>query len=250
MGKKSEDKYDIIEGRNPVFEALKAGRTVEKILIVKGIQGAGKKLVNFAEGLGVKVQYVDRTILDKKSVSGTHQGVIAMTSGYRYAESIEQVINRAKEDGEHPFIIVLDKIKDPHNLGAIIRTAHCCGVHGVVIPRKNAVGVTSTAVKASAGAVEYIPVIQVANISHTLGKMKKMGLWIAGADMEGKTMYDVELTGPLGLVIGSEGKGISRLVKEKCDFIVQIPMKGEISSLNASVAAGVLMYEILRQREK
>lgn len=250
MKKDLKDKYDIIEGRNPVLEALKGSRTVAKLLAAKGLQGSARKIINLAENSGIKIEYIDRTELDRIADTSAHQGIMALTSRFRYTEGIKQLIDKAKENQEHPFIIVLDKIKDPHNLGAIIRTGHCCGAHGIVIPKKNAVSVTPTVVKASAGAVEHIPVVQVTNIARTLEEMKDMGLWIAGADMNGQIMYNVQLIGPLGLVIGNEGKGVSRLVKEKCDFTVRIPMKGSISSLNASVAAGVLMYEILRQREK
>ncbi len=247
---KDRGTYDIIFGRNPVLEALKGDRTVEKILVSKGLKGTGKELINTAKDAGIRIEHVDKTVLDKVAGTDSHQGVIAMVTTYRYAEGIEQLIEYAERKGEYPFIVVLDKIKDPHNLGAIIRTAHCCGVHGVVIPKKNAAGVTQTVVKVSAGAVEYLPVVRVANIAHTLERMKGLGLWIAGADMNGEIMYDVQLTGPLGLVIGSEGKGISRLVREKCDFVAKIPMKGRVASLNASVAAGILMYEIFRQRMK
>ncbi|MBA1336425.1 MAG: 23S rRNA (guanosine(2251)-2'-O)-methyltransferase [Firmicutes bacterium] len=240
--------FDLVEGRNPVMEVLKSGREVERIYAAKGLQGAGKRIIEQALDMGVRVEYSDRGMLDSISVTGSHQGIIAEVSKFRYSEDLEGIINGAREKGEAPLVIILDKITDPHNLGAIIRTANCCGAHAVIIPRRNSAGVNSTVIKASAGAVEHIPVVQVTNLVRAIEELKGMGLWIAGADMEGESMYNADLKGALGLVIGSEGKGISRLVKEKCDFIVSIPMKGEISSLNASVAAGVLMYEILRHR--
>ncbi|MDI6706479.1 MAG: 23S rRNA (guanosine(2251)-2'-O)-methyltransferase RlmB [Bacillota bacterium] len=240
--------FDLVEGRNPVMEVLKSGREVERIYAAKGLQGAGKRIIEQALDMGVRVEYSDRGMLDSISVTGSHQGIIAEVSKFRYSEDLEGIINGAREKGEAPLVIILDKITDPHNLGAIIRTANCCGAHAVIIPRRNSAGVNSTVIKASAGAVEHIPVVQVTNLVRAIEELKGMGLWIAGADMEGESMYNADLKGALGLVIGSEGKGISRLVKGKCDFIVSIPMKGEISSLNASVAAGVLMYEILRHR--
>jgi 23S rRNA (guanosine2251-2'-O)-methyltransferase len=247
-GKNGTD-FDLVEGRNPVSEVLKSNRTIDKLFAAKGLQGAGKRIVQQAKDMGIEVEYVERDVLDKMSVSGSHQGFIARVSKFQYAEDLETIVNNARQKDESPLIIILDKITDPQNLGAIIRTANCCGAHAVVIPKRNAAGVTPTVVKASAGAVEFMPVVQVTNLARTLEKMKGMGLWIAGADLDGELMYKADLKGSLGLVIGSEGKGISRLVKERCDFTVRIPMKGEISSLNASVAAGVLMYEILRQRE-
>lgn len=250
MDKWNADQCDIIEGRNPIMEVLKSDREIYRILVAEGLRGAGKKAADLAKRKGIKVDHVDKSELDRISLTGAHQGIIALVSKYRYIEGVDRIVEKAREKGENPLVIVLDKLKDPHNLGAIIRTAHCCGAHGIVIPKRNAAGITPAAIKASAGAVEYMPVARVTNIARTLEEMKDMGLWIAGADMDGELMYRVDLTGPIALVIGSEGKGISRLVKEKCDFIVRIPMKGELSSLNASVAAGVLMYEILRQREK
>lgn len=240
--------FDLVEGRNPVMEALKSGREVERIYAAKGLQGAGKRIIEQARDMGVRVEYSDRRMLDGISVTGAHQGIIAEVSKFRYSEDLEGIINDAREKGQIPLVIILDKITDPHNLGAIIRTANCCGAHGVIIPRRNSAGVNSTVIKASAGAVEHIPIVQAINLVRAIEELKRMGLWIAGADMDGQPMYNADLKGALGLVIGSEGKGISRLVKEKCDFIVSIPIKGEIASLNASVAAGVLMYEILRHR--
>ena len=195
------------------------------------------------------INFVDKERLDRLANSGHHQGVVAQAAAYEYAE-VEDISNAAKEKGEAPFIFILDEIEDPHNLGAIIRTANLCGAHGVIIPKRRAVGLTATVAKTSAGAVNYTPVAKVTNIAKTIEELKKEGMWFVCADMDGQTMYDLNLTGPIGLVIGNEGAGVSRLVKEKCDFTASIPMKGDIDSLNASVAAGVLAYEIVRQRLK
>ena len=239
---------DKIIGRNPVLEAIKAGRSIDKILIKKGkYEGSIIPVVKKAKEAGIIIQETERSKLDAVAEGGNHQGVIAYVSAYEYV-SAEDILNKAREKGEAPFVIICDKITDPHNLGAIIRTANCVGAHGVIIPKRGSAGLNSAAVKTSAGAVEYTDVAKVTNISDTIEKLKKEGLWIAAADMDGQPMYEVDLKGALGIVIGSEGEGISRLVKEKCDFIVSIPMRGEINSLNASVAAGVVMYEALRQR--
>lgn len=239
---------DKIIGRNPVLEAIKAGRSIDKILIKKGkYEGSIIPVVKKAKEAGIIIQETERSKLDAVAEGGNHQGVIAYVSAYEYV-SAEDILNKAREKGEAPFVIICDKITDPHNLGAIIRTANCVGAHGVIIPKRGSAGLNSAAVKTSAGAVEYTGVAKVTNISDTIEKLKKEGLWIAAADMDGQPMYEVDLKGALGIVIGSEGEGISRLVKEKCDFIVSIPMRGEINSLNASVAAGVVMYEALRQR--
>lgn len=239
---------DKIIGRNPVLEAIKAGRSIDKILIKKGkYEGSIIPVVKKAKEAGIIIQETERSKLDAVAEGGNHQGVIAYVSAYEYV-STEDILNKAREKGEAPFVIICDKITDPHNLGAIIRTANCVGAHGVIIPKRGSAGLNSAAVKTSAGAVEYTGVAKVTNISDTIEKLKKEGLWIAAADMDGQPMYEVDLKGALGIVIGSEGEGISRLVKEKCDFIVSIPMRGEINSLNASVAAGVVMYEALRQR--
>lgn len=195
------------------------------------------------------INFVDKERLDRLANSGHHQGVVAQAAAYEYAE-VEDILNAAKEKGEAPFIFILDEIEDPHNLGAIIRTANLCGAHGVIIPKRRAVGLTATVAKTSAGAVNYTPVAKVTNIAKTIEELKKEGMWFVCADMDGQMMYDLNLTGPIGLVIGNEGAGVSRLVKEKCDFTASIPMKGDIDSLNASVAAGVLAYEIVRQRLK
>ena len=239
---------DKIIGRNPVLEAIKAGRSIDKILIKKGkYEGSIIPVVKKAKEAGIIIQETERSKLDAVAEGGNHQGVIAYVSAYEYV-SAEDILNKAREKGEAPFVIICDKITDPHNLGAIIRTANCVGAHGVIIPKRGSAGLNSAAVKTSAGAVEYTGVAKVTNISDTIEKLKKEGLWIAAADMDGQPMYEVDLKGALGIVIGSEGEGVSRLVKEKCDFIVSIPMRGEINSLNASVAAGVVMYESLRQR--
>ncbi|MBE3101354.1 MAG: 23S rRNA (guanosine(2251)-2'-O)-methyltransferase RlmB [Firmicutes bacterium] len=237
-----------IEGKNPVLEALKAGRTIEKLLIARGnLEGSIREIIRRARDKKIIIQEVDRQRLDEIAQSGAHQGVIAYVTPYSYVE-VDEIIVRAKEKGEAPFIIILDEITDPHNLGAIIRTAECCGAHGVIIPKRRSVGLTPSTIKASAGAVEYMPVAKVTNIASTLDDLKKQGIWIAGADVDGQTYTQQDIKGPIALVIGSEGQGIGRLVKEKCDFMIKIPLMGKIDSLNASVAAGILMYEVIRQR--
>lgn len=240
----------IIEGRNAVLEAFRAGKTIEKLFVLDGCQdGPVKSILREAKKTDTIINFVDKERLDRLANSGHHQGVVAQAAAYEYAE-VEDILNAAKEKGEAPFIFILDEIEDPHNLGAIIRTANLCGAHGVIIPKRRAVGLTATVAKTSAGAVNYTPVAKVTNIAKTIEELKKEGMWFVCADMDGQTMYDLNLTGPIGLVIGNEGAGVSRLVKEKCDFTASIPMKGDIDSLNASVAAGVLAYEIVRQRLK
>ena len=240
---------DKIIGRNPVLEAIRSGRSVDKILVKKGkYEGSIVPIIKKAKDAGIIIQEVERAKLDQIAEGENHQGVIAYVSAYDYV-SVKDILDKAREKNEPPFVIICDKITDPHNLGAILRTANCVGAHGVIIPKRNSVGLNSVA-KTSAGAVEYTPVAKVTNIANTIDSLKDEGLWIAAADMDGQEMYDIDLKGSLGLVIGSEGEGISRLVREKCDFIASIPMAGEINSLNASVAAGVLMYEALRQRRK
>mgnify|MGYP002565095063 CR=1 FL=1 len=240
----------VIEGRNAVLEAFRSGRTIDKIYVLDGCQdGPVRTIAREARKKDTIINYVAKERLDQLSETGAHQGVIAQVAAYEYA-SVEDILAKAKEKGEDPFIFILDNIEDPHNLGAIIRTANLAGAHGVIIPKRRAVGLTSTVAKTSAGALNYTPVAKVTNIANTIDSLKDEGLWIAAADMDGQEMYDIDLKGSLGLVIGSEGEGISRLVREKCDFIASIPMAGEINSLNASVAAGVLMYEALRQRRK
>ena len=237
-----------IEGRNPVIEAIKNDREIDKIMISNSAkEGSIKKIIAMAKEKNLVVQYVDKNKLDEISTSHAHQGVIAQVSEYKYYE-LDELIASAKEKSEHPFFIILDEITDPHNLGTIIRTAAAVGAHGVIIPKRRSVHITPTVAKASAGAVEYVPVCKVTNIVNTIKKLKEEGLWIAAADMDGQPFYEQDLTGPIGLVIGSEGFGISRLVKQNCDFTVKMPMVGNVTSLNASVAGGILLYEIFRQR--
>ena len=236
------------QGRNAVLEAFRSGKTIDKLFILDGCQdGPIKSIVREAKKTDAIINYVDKERLDRLAGTGHHQGVVAIGAAYEYAE-VEDIPAAAKEKGEDPFIFTLDEIEDPHNLGAIIRTANLAGAHGVIIPKRRAVGLTATVAKTSAGAINYTPVAKVTNISQTIEELKKQGLWFVCADMGGETMYNLNLKGPIGLVIGNEGNGVSRLVKDKCDFIASIPMKGDIDSLNASVAAGVLAYEIVRQR--
>lgn len=236
------------QGRNAVLEAFRSGKTIDKLFILDGCQdGPIKSIVREAKKTDAIINYVDKERLDRLAGTGHHQGVVAIGAAYEYAE-VEDILTAAKEKGEDPFIFILDEIEDPHNLGAIIRTANLAGAHGVIIPKRRAVGLTATVAKTSAGAINYTPVAKVTNISQTIEELKKQGLWFVCADMGGETMYNLNLKGPIGLVIGNEGNGVSRLVKDKCDFIASIPMKGDIDSLNASVAAGVLAYEIVRQR--
>lgn len=237
-----------IEGRNAVLEAFRSGKTIDKLFVLDGCQdGPVKSIIREAKKTDTIINFVDKERLDRLAGTGHHQGVVAQAAAYEYAE-VEDILNAAKDKGEAPFIFILDEIEDPHNLGAIIRTANQAGAHGVIIPKRRAVGLTATVAKTSAGAINYTPVAKVTNISKTIEDLKKQGMWFVCADMDGTTMYDLNLTGPIGLVIGNEGSGVGRLVKEKCDFVASIPMKGDIDSLNASVAAGVLAYEIVRQR--
>ncbi|MBC2576832.1 23S rRNA (guanosine(2251)-2'-O)-methyltransferase RlmB [Peptostreptococcus canis] len=238
----------LIEGRNPVIEALKNDREIDKILINKASkEGSIKKIIALAKENNIVIQNVDRRKLDDMSESHAHQGVIAITSEYKYYE-LEEILEISKKRNEEPFFIILDGITDPHNLGSIIRTADAVGAHAVIIPKRRSVHITPIVAKASAGAVEYIPVCKVTNIVNTIKILKENGLWIAAVDMDGDTFYKQNLLGALGLVIGSEGAGISRLVKQNCDFTVSIPMSGRVTSLNASVAGGILLYEVYRQR--
>lgn len=245
-----EDAEDdrIIEGRNAVLEAMRSGRTIDRLLIQSGCQdGPVQTIKREAAKRGTVVDYVQRERLDQISQTGHHQGVIAYAAAYEYAE-VEDILAKARGKGEAPFIFLLDNIEDPHNLGAIIRTANLAGAHGVIIPKRRAVGLTATVARTSAGALNYTPVARVTNLGNTIDELKKEGIWFVCADMDAEVMYRQNLTGPIGLVIGNEGEGVSRLVKEKCDFTASIPMQGNIDSLNASVAAGVLAYEIVRQR--
>lgn len=244
---RNEEEHKI-EGRNAVLEAFRSGKTVDKLYIQEGLRdGVISSILREAKKRDVIVSFVSKDKLDMMSSDKKHQGVIALCSAYEYAD-IEDIFAKAEEKGEDPFVFILDEIEDPHNLGAIIRTANLCGAHGVIIPKRRAAGLTSTVVKASAGAINYTPVAKVTNISKTIEELKERGMWFACADMGGTPMYDCNLTGSIGIVIGNEGNGVSRLVKENCDYIVSIPMKGDIDSLNASVAAGVLAYEVVRQR--
>ena len=237
-----------IEGRNAVLEAFRAGKTIDKLFVQKGCQdGPINSIIREAKKQDTIVNYVTKERLEQMSETKKHQGVIASMAAYNYAE-VEDILKLAEEKGEPPFIFLLDNIEDPHNLGAIIRTANLAGAHGVIIPKRRAVGLTAIVARTSAGALHYTPVAKVTNLGTTIEELKEKGLWFVCADMSGTTMYDLNLKGPIGLVIGSEGEGVSRLVKEKCDYIASIPMKGDIDSLNASVAAGVLAYEIVRQR--
>lgn len=237
-----------IEGRNAVIEAFRAGRTIDKLYILDGCKdGPILTIKREAARHGSMIRYVAKERLDQLSETGRHQGVIACAAAYAYAE-VEEILSAAREKDEAPFLFLLDGIEDPHNLGAIIRTANLAGAHGVIIPKNRAVGLTATVAKASAGALNYTPVARVTNLGQTIEALKKEGLWFVCADMAGTSMYKLDLKGPVGLVIGSEGSGVGRLVKEKCDLTAAIPMRGDIDSLNASVAAGVLAYEIVRQR--
>lgn len=237
-----------VEGRNAVLEAFRSGRVVDKLFVLERCEdGPVRTILREAKKHDTMVRFVKKERLDQMSETGKHQGVIAMTAAYDYAE-VEDILNKAREKGEAPFLVLLDNIEDPHNLGAIIRTANLAGAHGVIIPKNRAVGLTATVARTSAGALNYTPVARVTNIARTIEGLKKEGLWFVCADMGGTSMYQLDLKGPIGLVIGNEGEGVSRMVKEKCDFVASIPMKGDIDSLNASVAAGVLAYEIVRQR--
>ena len=238
----------IIEGRNPIIEALKNNRHIEKIMVNKASkEGSIKKILAMAKENKVIIQEVDRHKLDEMSESHAHQGVIAITSDYRYYD-LDEILEIPRQNGEDPFFIILDGITDPHNLGSIIRTADAVGAHAVIIPKRRSVQITPIVAKASAGAVEYLPVCKVTNIVNTIKTLKENGLWIAAVDMDGQTFYQQNLGGPLGLVVGSEGEGISRLLKQNCDFTVSMPMSGNVTSLNASVAGGILLYEVYRQR--
>ena len=237
-----------IEGRNAVLEAFRSGKTIDKLFVLDGCQdGIVNTIKREARKQDAVISYVKKERLDQMSETGHHQGVIAFAAAYAYAE-VEDILAAAREKGEDPFIFLLDNIEDPHNLGAIIRTANLAGAHGVIIPKRRACGLTAAVLRASAGALNYTPVAKVTNLAAVIEDLKKEGLWFVCAQMGGESMYRLNLTGPIGLVIGNEGEGVSRLVKEKCDFMAAIPMKGEIDSLNASVAAGILAYEIVRQR--
>lgn len=238
----------LIEGRNAVIEAFRSGRTIDKLYILEGCRdGPIQTILREARKQDTIITFTSKERLEQLSLSRNHQGVVAQASAYGYVQ-VEDILARAREKGEPPFIILLDGIEDPHNLGAIIRTANLAGAHGVIIPKRRAVGLTATVARTSAGALNYTPVAKVTNLKTTMEQLKKEGLWFVCADMGGQEMYRLDLTGPIGLVVGNEGEGVSKLVKETCDMTAAIPMKGDIDSLNASVAAGVLAYEIVRQR--
>lgn len=239
-----------IEGRNAVIEAYRAGREIDRLYLLDGCQdGPVMTIRREAKKKGTPVKYVTKERLDQLSETGKHQGVIACAAAYTYAE-VSDMLEAAREKGEAPFLFLLDNIEDPHNLGAIIRTANLAGAHGVIIPKNRAAGLTATVAKTSAGAINYTPVARVTNLARTIEELKEEGIWFVCADMDGTEMYDLNLKGAIGVVIGSEGEGVGRLIKEKCDMAAAIPMQGNIDSLNASVAAGVLAYEIVRQRRR
>ncbi len=237
-----------IEGRNAVLEAFRSGKPIDKLFVLDGCQdGPVVSIKREAKKNDTIVKYVTKERLDQMSETGKHQGVIAIAAAYEYA-TVDDILKNAEQKGEPPFVLLLDNIEDPHNLGAIIRTANLAGAHGVIIPKDRAVGLTAVVARTSAGALNYTPVAKVTNLTRTMEELKEKGMWFVCADMDGSVMYDLNLTGPIGLVIGNEGSGVGRLVKEHCDMVAAIPMKGDIDSLNASVAAGVLAYEIVRQR--
>lgn len=240
-----------IEGRNPVMEALKSGKTIDKIYLLKGDgQGSIVKIRSLAKQKKIPIVEIDRKKMDEMSVSHSHQGVIALVPPVDYV-TVQDILKRAEQKGEKPFIVVLDEVEDPHNLGSIIRTANGAGVHGILIPKHRSTGITATVAKVAAGACFYTPVAKVTNLAQTMEELKEQGVWFYGADMDGeKTVFETDFSGGCGIVIGNEGKGISRLVREKCDFIVNIPMHGEIESLNASVSAGIFMYQAANSRNK
>lgn len=239
---------NILFGRNAVMEALKGEREIDKILIQKGEkEGSVIKIISSAKAKSIVVLEVEKSKLDELTGREKHQGVVAYVAAHEYV-SVEEILESAAEKGEQPFVLILDNIQDPHNLGAIIRTAHNAGVHGIIIPKRRAVGLTGTVAKSSAGALEYMKVAKVSNIVQTIRELKEKGLWIACADMDGKTLYEENLRGPIGIVVGSEGEGVSKLAKENCDYIISVPMYGKVTSLNASVAASLMVYEVVRQR--
>ena len=239
----------LVEGRNPVMEALKSGRDIEKMLVAKGQrEGSIRAIIGMARERKLIIQEVDKVKLDELSEVKNHQGVIAIVSEYEYFE-VEDLLKEAYKKKEKPFLIILDEVTDPHNLGAIIRTANVSGAHGVIIPKRRSAGLTQIVAKTAAGAIEYTKVARVTNLNQTIKALKKQGIWVIAADMNGKAMYDTDFTMPVAIVIGAEGEGVSRLVRENCDMVASIPMYGEINSLNASVAAGVIMYEAVRQRK-
>lgn len=245
----NERESELIIGRNPVMEALKAGREIDTLYVAKGERtGSVGKIISMCRDAGVMVKDTDMKKLDFMCGNQNHQGVIARVAAHAYA-SIDDIFDRANEKGEKPFIIICDEIEDPHNLGAIIRTAECAGAHGIIIPKRRNATLNFTVAKTSAGALEYMPVARVANLATTIDELKERGVWIYGTDMDGEVWCQTDLKGAVALVVGSEGTGMGRLVREKCDFVLSLPMTGEINSLNASVAAGIMMYEVSRQRQ-
>ena len=242
------DGLEVVAGRNPVMEVLSGDRDVERVFIADGSEGSISRIIALAREKGVVLDFVPKEKIDAMAPGVKHQGVAAKVSEYSYAE-LDDVFARAGESGEDPFIIILDEISDPHNLGAIIRTAECAGAHGVIIPKRRSASLTQTVALSAAGAIETMPVVQVTNLGRAIEELKEKGVWVGAADMDGETYYEADLTGPVAIVIGSEGKGVGRLVKEKCDFVLSIPMYGKINSLNASNAAAVLLYGIRRARE-
>ncbi len=243
-----DDNINLIEGRNPVLEALKSGREIDKIFVQKDAgEGSIRQIIAIAREKKLLIKEVDKAKLDGLSKTRNHQGVIASAALYKYYE-VDEILQSAREKGEDPFIVILDEITDNNNLGSVLRTADAAGVHGIIIPKRRAVGLTPAVAKISSGAIEYVPVAKVTNLSHTIEYLKKEGLWIIGAEMGGETYYDKDMTGPIALVIGSEGEGLGRLIKENCDYLVSIPMKGKISSLNAAVSAAIILFEIQKQR--
>ncbi len=250
MEEKTRVNEQQVEGRNAVLEAFRSGQTIDKVYVLDGCQdGPVRTIVREARKHDTLIQFVEKQRLDQLSETGTHQGVIAVIAAYEYAE-VSDILAKAEAKGEPPFVFILDGIEDPHNLGAIIRTANQAGAHGVIIPKRRAVGLTATVARTSAGAINYTPVARVTNITKTIEELKEKGMWFVCADMDGTTMYDLNLTGSIGMIVGAEGEGVSKLVREHCDMVASIPMQGDIDSLNASVAAGVLAYEIVRQRMK
>jgi 23S rRNA (guanosine2251-2'-O)-methyltransferase len=246
----NDDNINLVEGRNPVLEALKSGREIDKLFIQKGItQGSIRQIIAIAKDRNILIKEVDKAKLDGLSTTKNHQGVIASAALYKYYD-IDEILQIARDKGEDPFIVILDEITDNNNLGSILRTVDAAGAHGVIIPKRRSVGLTPVVGKTSAGAIEYVPVAKVTNLNQTIERLKGEGLWIIGAEMGGETYYKKDLTGPIALVIGSEGEGLGRLVKENCDFLVSIPMKGNISSLNAAVSAAIIMYEVCKQRSE
>ncbi|MDD4504027.1 MAG: 23S rRNA (guanosine(2251)-2'-O)-methyltransferase RlmB [Clostridiaceae bacterium] len=244
-----DDNINLIEGRNPVIEALKSGREIDKIFVQKGVgEGSIRQIIAIAREKKILIKEVDKAKLDGLSSTRNHQGVIASAALYKYYE-VDDILKAAREKGEDPFIVILDEITDNNNLGSILRTADAAGVHGIIIPQRRAVGLTPAVAKISSGAIEYVPVAKVTNLNHTIEYLKKEGLWIAGAEMGGEAYHGKDMTGPIALVIGSEGEGLGRLIRENCDFLVSIPMKGKISSLNAAVSAAIILFEIQKQRE-